>query len=304
MGTWNKSRHEFGYDKLYHLGLIINRRYITQRLSRVTVTLKDADSPGTEFMEVDLKNNANELFTIKSMLQKTERSVGPNVFFKYDSFKNNCQNFVLNILVANGLNNQALQQFILQPVDELLKAQPEYMQTVTNTLTNLGQITGAGKPKTAMRGSGQGSSRAAASDEKEDEGMDEESKARHLNIAGDMEIVRDYYENNEHAISEAIAEYPEFEDQFTDVLRRMNREYNKLLPTYYELLKKKKLSADDMDNFTIASAEVTDAFSLLSHHFSFLKRRAAEERAQNLDRTLPAKEPSYAAGAGKPRGGK
>jgi GNAT superfamily N-acetyltransferase len=155
LGTWNKTRNEFGYDKLYHLGLIINRRYITQRLSRVTVTLKDADSPGSEFMEVDLRNNANELFTLKSMLQKTEKSVGPNVFFKYDSFKNNCQNFVLNILVANGLNNQALQQFILQPVDELLKAQPEYMQTVTNTLTNLGQITGAGKSaKTAMKGSG------------------------------------------------------------------------------------------------------------------------------------------------------
>jgi hypothetical protein len=155
LGTWNKSRNEFGYDKLYHLGLIINRRYITQRLSRVTVTLKDADSPGSEFMEVDLKNNANELFTLKSMLQKTEKSVGPNVFFKYDAFKNNCQNFVLNILVANGLNNKALQGFILQPVDELLKAQPQYMQTVSNTLTNLGQITGAGKPaKTVMKGSG------------------------------------------------------------------------------------------------------------------------------------------------------
>jgi len=149
-GQWEQSRQIYGYDKLYHLGLIINGRYITQRLSRVTITVKDADSPGSEFMEVNLKGKANDpTFTIKSLLDTTERRVGKNTFFKYDAFRNNCQNFVLNILTANGLNDFALQEFIKQPVERLLRAQPDYVSTVSNTLTNLGQIAGAGKPDTS-----------------------------------------------------------------------------------------------------------------------------------------------------------
>jgi hypothetical protein len=306
MGTWNKSRHEFGYDKLYHLGLIINRRYITQRLSRVTVTLKDADSPGTEFMEVNLKNNANELFTLKSMLQKTERSVGANVFFKYDSFKNNCQNFVLNILVANGLNNQALQQFILQPVDELLKTQPQYMQTVTNTLTNLGQITGAGKPP-GMRGSGQGSSRAAASDEKEDEGDDETKKTekeRMENIANDMVRVRSIHDHVIDTINEAIDQYPAFQDQFSEVRARANRERNMLTVRYNDIRNRTRLlNFNDVYNFSTTAANCEDRLMELFDEINELKRQARNLPEYN-NRFVPANGPFYAAGAGKPKGSK
>jgi hypothetical protein len=99
-------------------------------------------------MNVNLKGRNNDpSFTIKNLLDTTERSVGKNTFFKYDAFRNNCQNFVLNILNANGLSDFRLQEFILQPVERLLKAQPEYLSTVSNTLTNLGQIVGAGKPE-------------------------------------------------------------------------------------------------------------------------------------------------------------
>lgn len=153
LGQWEQSRQIYGYDKLYHLGLIINGRYITQRLSRVTITMKDADSPGSEFMEVNLKNKANDpAFTIKNLFDTTERRVGKNTFFKYDAFRNNCQNFVLNILKANDLDDFALQEFILQPVERLIQAQPDYLSTVSNTLTNLGQIAGAGKPGASPMG--------------------------------------------------------------------------------------------------------------------------------------------------------
>lgn len=144
-GSWNTARTTYGYDSFFHLGLIINEQYITQRLSRVTVTMKDADMPNTEFMPVNISKREGEDFTLKSLLQTTSQRVGKDAFFKYDAFKNNCQNFVLNILTANGLSTPALQQFILQDIENLVKAQPAYMAPVTNTLTNLGQITGAGK---------------------------------------------------------------------------------------------------------------------------------------------------------------
>jgi len=145
-GTWNKTRHAYGYDKLYHLSLIVNGRYAIQRIGRVSVALKDNDRPQTEYMRVQL-NMFDEPLTIKQMLQNTLRRVGPDVFFNYDSFYNNCQNFVLNMLVANRLVTPQLKKFILQPVDELLKQQPDYMRAVTNIVTNTGQILGIGTGK-------------------------------------------------------------------------------------------------------------------------------------------------------------
>lgn len=145
MGTWDATRNDLGYDKFYHLALIVNGRYAIQRLGRVSVALKDADTPGTEYMNVPLPPSSEPL-TIKQMLQTTLQRVGPDVFFKYDAFRNNCQNFTFNVLVANGLMNPQLQQFILQPLDELLKRQPDYLSAVANTVTNIGHIFGLGKP--------------------------------------------------------------------------------------------------------------------------------------------------------------
>lgn len=145
-GTWNKTRYAYGYDKLYHLSLIVNGRYTIQRIGRVSVGLKDNDRPQTEYRRVQL-NTFDEPLTIKQILQNTLRRVGSNVFFNYDSFSNNCQYFVSNMLVANRLMTPQLKTFILQPIDELLKQQPDYMRAVTNIITNTGQILGVGTGK-------------------------------------------------------------------------------------------------------------------------------------------------------------
>lgn len=145
LGTWNRSRAQYDYDKLYHLSLIINGRYAVQRLSRVSITLKDADSPGSETMNVPLPTFGEPL-TIYQMLYTTLKRVGSDTFFKYDSFRNNCQNFVFNMLVANNLMTPQLQAFILQPLDKLLEQQPGYLSKVAKTVTNIGHIFGLGKP--------------------------------------------------------------------------------------------------------------------------------------------------------------
>lgn len=146
LGTWNATRGQYNYDKLYHLSLIVNGQYSIQRLSRVSITLKDADSPGSEFMDVPLPPYGESL-TMNQMLQTTLRRVGPQTFFKYDSFRNNCQNFVFNLLVANNLMTPGLEAFILQPMDELIKKQPGYLSAVARTATHIGQLFGLGKPE-------------------------------------------------------------------------------------------------------------------------------------------------------------
>lgn len=147
MGTWDGSRHRYGYDDIMHVSLIINGRYVTQRLSRVSITMKEPDYPRSEFMQVDGLGQGRT-FTIQSLLDTTEKYVGRDVFFKYDTWTNNCQDYLLNILEANDLGKSPfVRGFLKQDVSDVLKEQPDYLQTVTGVLTNLGQIVGAGKKR-------------------------------------------------------------------------------------------------------------------------------------------------------------
>jgi hypothetical protein len=148
MGTWFKAKKRVGYDKIFHLSLIVNDRYTVQKLADVSMTMKDADMPNSEFMDIPLKNG--RLF-IKDMMDRTLEAEGPKTFFTYHPFTNNCQHFIYSILQANGLldGEAKIGNFIMQPVENLVKRMPDYTAAVLNTLTNFGAITGitgAGKP--------------------------------------------------------------------------------------------------------------------------------------------------------------
>ena len=62
-------------------------------------------------------------------------------FYTYNAFKNNCQNFVISVLDANGLTTPDVRAFVFQPVEELLKEQPEWTEDFSKSITNLGSIT-------------------------------------------------------------------------------------------------------------------------------------------------------------------
>jgi hypothetical protein len=155
LGTWNKTRHEYGYDDIFHVGIIVNRIYVIQRIGRVAYTLRDEDQERSEFMEIPLGNNnrgnlAGNL-TVADLLIKTLERVGKDKFFRYDSFYNNCQHFLLDVLDTFGLNSEKITDWILQPTEELLKMQPEWTQTIANLFTNIGTVTGFGSGKPGKR---------------------------------------------------------------------------------------------------------------------------------------------------------
>lgn len=152
LGTWGTTRGKYGYDDIFHLAMIVNGKYAIQRLGRVSLAMKDADLPGAEFLEIPVPHT----ITIADLVNKTYERIGKDKFFKYDSFYNNCQHFLLFILETFGLANQKVRDFILQPTEELLKEQPGWTQTVANTLTNLGAISGVGSGKPTMTGKGMG----------------------------------------------------------------------------------------------------------------------------------------------------
>jgi hypothetical protein len=146
-GNWSKERSKFGYDDFYHLFLIAETeagRHIIIEKNEV-ISVKDyphAPSASDDCMDVEMTHGP---LKIGVMLKKTEKDMTD--YFLYDSFKNNCQIFVENVLSSNGLLQPELIHYISQELGEVLKTQPSYLSTVTRNITDTG-----GRVKRFMKG--------------------------------------------------------------------------------------------------------------------------------------------------------
>ena len=135
-GKWSSERSKFGYDDFYHLFLVAEteagRQIIIEK--NEVISVKDyPHAPSDDCMDVEMTHGPLKLGV---MLKKTENDMKD--YFLYDSFKNNCQVFVENILSANELFQPELVHFISQELGEVLKTQPPYLSSVTRNVTDTG----------------------------------------------------------------------------------------------------------------------------------------------------------------------
>ena len=67
--------------------------------------------------------------------------MGLDKFFSYSSYDNNCQNFALSLLYANGINDDGLISFIKQDTEYIFKNNP-YLRRFSNNITDVrGRVT-------------------------------------------------------------------------------------------------------------------------------------------------------------------
>jgi len=163
LGQWGEAKKRYGYDKFYHLSLILeyatapgqtdtlsmdigvmdampSRRQISlvvEKLELINVSRVLNTLPSAEFHEVDLRGRP---ITLGRMLNNARTRMGDQAFFTYDAFTNNCQVFVKNLLEGVGLLDQSAMQFLFQPVDKLLQELPSYTQKVASFITTLGGV--------------------------------------------------------------------------------------------------------------------------------------------------------------------
>ena len=124
-------REKVGSDKLYHLKLMIRTTYSNVSIEKNEVI---AISPyqmnyGAENMYVHFPPG----LTINILLENTRNEMG-NSFLTYSARDNNCQNFVLSLLHANGLSNERNILFTKQSTTGLFS--PE-LRKLTNTITDI-----------------------------------------------------------------------------------------------------------------------------------------------------------------------
>lgn len=122
----------YGYDMFFHLGLLAtlntNERVKIEKnavinIEKITKPIKNA-----QYMDIQLDRNImlfhhgverqDAQINFKVFLDNTENNTVD--YFKYNSFNNNCQIFVLNLLKCNNIKiDDKLHDFIYQKVEDM-----------------------------------------------------------------------------------------------------------------------------------------------------------------------------------------
>jgi hypothetical protein len=135
LGEIGKRLSRSPYDDLFHLGLLINDRYILEKVQVANLMLNNGSylkSEGVEFMQI--MNVPN--ITIRDFIMNVYNKVG-KLFLLYDSQNNNCQIFVRNLLMHNNILNPQYNNFIMQDVQNIFKNNP-FLVGLMKKITDLG----------------------------------------------------------------------------------------------------------------------------------------------------------------------
>jgi Glu-tRNA(Gln) amidotransferase subunit E-like FAD-binding protein len=126
-----------GYDKLFHLSLFINNKYIFHKIEVPTLEQANPIKQNSEVRSVQLTRT----FTIGEFIDNTRKYMGDAKFSNYNAATNNCQVFITAALQANGLltnSTNKISQFINQDAESIFKQLPQYVSNITNVITDIG----------------------------------------------------------------------------------------------------------------------------------------------------------------------
>lgn len=158
LGKWNELVKKEGYDKLYHLSLLValqgGKQVVLEKNEVVAIYESKGFSSKAEYLPITTPQG----LTLTSMVDKTIKYMGENNFYSYNALSNNCQVFIMSILKANGANTTEAEKFVYQNFDNVKKGLDtsgfSYVPKIMNKVTNLGSIvsrlTGRGTKEKAL----------------------------------------------------------------------------------------------------------------------------------------------------------
>ena len=126
----NKFSDNNPYDKLFHLRIVINNRFTLEKNEVINMDNNIKKSQNTETLNVPIHHQ----LTTRLLLLHTYQRMGDD-FYKY-SVHNNCQKFIEELLIANGLSNQHNLSFVKQDTKDLFD-DISYVRKLANTATDI-----------------------------------------------------------------------------------------------------------------------------------------------------------------------
>jgi len=157
-GKLDKAKAELGYDKLFHLSMVLLMRpsntvsgsgeNVYVLVEKNEVINMDMLSYKQVISQPHLQFGIPAGTSFRDLIERAQHMTG-DAFFKYDAFTNNCQMFIAGILQASGLLNEKFKLFILQDTESILKRLPSYIQPFARGATDI-----AGLANVAIEGQG------------------------------------------------------------------------------------------------------------------------------------------------------
>jgi len=136
-GEFEKRLRKLPYDKLYHLRMDIEtkkgKRYTLEKNESINMTRRPTTSKDTDSMLVEMLKEGT---TTNELLDNTKKHMGTR-FFPYSAKSNNCQDFIMGVLNANGLATPKLKEFVKQDGTPLFS---KTFRKLTNTITDIGAV--------------------------------------------------------------------------------------------------------------------------------------------------------------------
>lgn len=138
-GKWEDFKKKAGVDSVYHTSIIINGDLVLEKLDKVEgrVDAGYAKMEGAELYPIDV----NEDITVAEFLEKGRKQMG-TAFYTYDAFRSNCQDWVANMVSANGLLDAEGRKWIKQDIDKLIKELPAITKYAAVKVTDVARDVG------------------------------------------------------------------------------------------------------------------------------------------------------------------
>jgi hypothetical protein len=146
MGKWGQSKQKYGYDTFFHVGMIVTlsngKKLVIEKNHVINIDyadgLQDPKKWGLPYS--DMKRVSMRPEKLGEFMNKVEQKMGAENMFHYSPFSKNCQNFLLNALLANGLLTFGLRQWIYQPIDKVIGEQKKHVGKLAQAVTDMGSV--------------------------------------------------------------------------------------------------------------------------------------------------------------------
>lgn len=153
-GKWNELKKKAGFDEVFHTGLVVNDKYVIEKLEK----LEAREDPSylnqggkAEVYPLDMGAEKGNI-TIAELLENARKKMGKD-FYSYDFLKNNCQSFVMNLADASGFLDPEGRAWIKQDLKTLVEEMPNLSKWLGVKLTDIARdITNIGEEAFAKRG--------------------------------------------------------------------------------------------------------------------------------------------------------
>jgi hypothetical protein len=138
-GQYKKILKKIGYDRMYHLSLIINEKYLLDKRDVLNFQMyRPSKKKNIQILDVPIPPEYDS--SINDLINITRDFMGPERFSNYDVQNENCQVFISAVLEANNLLTPELKDFIEQDVESVLKKFPGAYSVISKITDLAGRI--------------------------------------------------------------------------------------------------------------------------------------------------------------------